>query len=301
MVGVHDEQLAVTPQGRVGIAPVLRQDREVEECGALLGVEARRGLVDDDQARIADQGLGDVLQIGTQERPDLFDLRIERPSPLAQWNVEWAGRVSAQGEAVSAFDEADLEKRLRRVRASGAESVAVTGMHAYAFPEVEQRVRRVAEACGFEDVVCSHQIAREMGFLARAETTVADAYLTPLLQNHVGVMATALPEADLLFMQSSGGLIDASGFRGPRALLSGPAGGVVAGCFADACDWRIPTIPELKGIVDYDVPGCGEGRSCTSMCRSLARAASGPCISAVFRSGGSDRLRPPPPTTARCR
>ena len=101
-------------------------------------------------------------------------------------------------------------------------------MHAYAFPEAEERVRRVAEACGFEDVVCSHEVAREMGFLARAETTVADAYLTPLLRSHVGRLASALPQADLLFMQSSGGLIDASGFRGPRALLSGPAGGVVA-------------------------------------------------------------------------
>ena len=177
---------------------------------------------------VTDRGLGDVLAIGTQERPDLFDLKIQRPEPLPRWVVEWRGRTGAKGELESALDEENLEARLQEARAAGARSVAITGMHAYAFPDMERQVRAVATACGFEDVVCSHEVAAEIGFLARAETTVADAYLTPLLRNHVLQFEEALPGSDFLFMQSSGGLIEASGFRGPRALLSGPAGGVVA-------------------------------------------------------------------------
>ncbi|MAJ61191.1 MAG: hypothetical protein CBC48_15235 [bacterium TMED88] len=239
---------------------------------------------------VTDQGLGDVLAIGTQERPDLFDLRIERPSPLAEWNVEWVGRISAEGQSVSAFDEADLGKRLRVVRAAGAESVAVTGMHAYAFPEAEERVRRVAEACGFEDVVCSHEVAREMGFLARAETTVADAYLTPLLRSHVGRLASALPQADLLFMQSSGGLIDASGFRGPRALLSGPAGGVVAAARVAARAGAVHAIGFDMGGTSTDVSLIRDGE----VERSFESRVAGICVRApmlqihtVAAGGGS--------------
>ncbi|HKJ23245.1 MAG TPA: hydantoinase B/oxoprolinase family protein, partial [Myxococcota bacterium] len=190
---------------------------------------------------VANRGLGDVLRIGTQERPELFDLAIERPPPLEERVVEVEARVAADGERVGALDEAALRRALEAARRDGLEAVAVVLAHSYAHPEDERRVAALAREAGFEHAVASHETARELGLLARGETAVADAYLTPLLQSHVDELREALPGSELRFMQSSGGLTDAARFRGPTALLSGPAGGVVgaarvareAGC-ADA-------------------------------------------------------------------
>ena len=177
---------------------------------------------------VANRGLGDVIQIGTQERPLLFSLDIQRPPPLHAEVLEVPGRVSVAGEVVEALELDALEGELRAARERGIDSVAISLIHAYAFPEFELRIAALAEEVGFGHVVCSHAVAREMGLLARGETAVADAYLTPLLRAHVAQLAAALPGSRLRFMQSSGGLTDARRFRGPNALLSGPAGGVVA-------------------------------------------------------------------------
>ena len=177
---------------------------------------------------IADRGLGDVVRIGTQERPHLFELDIDLPKPLHQRTLEVGGRVTKDGEVLEALDEAAVRSSLEQARADGATSAAVVLIHSYAHPSAETRVRELAEEAGFEYAVASHEVARELGLLARGETTVADAYLTPLLRRHVDDLAAALPGSQLRFMQSSGGLTDAARFRGPNALLSGPAGGVVA-------------------------------------------------------------------------
>ncbi len=177
---------------------------------------------------IANRGLGDVIRIGTQERPFLFDLDISLPEPLQHEQLEVAGRVSVAGELLEGLDEAQVLCALEAAHERGATSAAVVMIHAYAFPDLELRLRELAERAGFEYVVASHEIARELGLLARGETTVADAYLTPLLRRHVDTLCAALPGSRLRFMQSSGDLTDATRFRGPNALLSGPAGGVVA-------------------------------------------------------------------------
>ncbi|MCH7599306.1 MAG: hydantoinase B/oxoprolinase family protein [Myxococcales bacterium] len=177
---------------------------------------------------IANRGLGDVIRIGTQERPHLFDLNIQRPDPLHAEQVEVAGRVSRAGEELEAFDPEETLRTLERARAGGMTSAAIVMIHAYAHPDLEQKLHELATAAGFDYVVTSHEIARELGLLARGETTVADAYLTPLLRRHVDALCSALPGSRLRFMQSSGGLTDAARFRGPNALLSGPAGGAVA-------------------------------------------------------------------------
>ncbi len=177
---------------------------------------------------VTNRGLGDVLTIGTQERPSLFALDIRRPEVLQSAVIECAGRVSVDGAVVEDLDLEALGRELAAARRQGLDSLAISLMHAYAFPEFEQRIARLAQEIGFGHVVCSHAVARELGFLARSETTVADAYLTPLLRAHVAELARALPGSRLRFMQSSGGLTDAERFRGPNALLSGPAGGVVA-------------------------------------------------------------------------
>ncbi len=184
----------------------------------------RRGVP---TALVTQRGFGDLLAIGTQERPDLFALRIEKPRPLCERAVEVQGRSGARGEPVEPLDLAGACAELARAKAAGIASVAIALIHAQAHPELEIEVAKLARDMGFPYVVSSHEIAREIGLLARAETTVADAYLTPLLRQHAAGLAAALPSSRLRFMQSSGGLADAAHFRGPAALLSGPAGGVV--------------------------------------------------------------------------
>jgi len=176
---------------------------------------------------VANRGLGDVVAIGTQERPELFDLAIRRPPSLPAQVAEVAGRVARDGTAVEPLDEAALRAALRRAREAGLRSVAVAFVHAYAWPELERRAGELARQEGLAYTAASHEVAREIGLLARAETACADAYLTPLLRRHAAHLEKALPGSTLRFMQSSGGLTDAARFRGPTALLSGPAGGVV--------------------------------------------------------------------------
>ncbi len=200
-------------------------------------------------ALVANRGLGDVVAIGTQERPDLFALAIERPASLHARVLEVAGRVGARGERLEPLDPAAARRALEAVRAAGIDSLAIALIHAHAYPEDEARLAGLARQLGFGHVVAGHEIARELGLLARAETACVDAYLTPLLRRHVAELAAALAgppaerdrpgqaeraasrrraessQARLLLMQSSGGLTDAQRFRGPTALLSGPAGG----------------------------------------------------------------------------
>jgi len=177
---------------------------------------------------VANRGLCDVFEIGTQERPELFELDIRKPEPLHSQLAAVGGRVDAAGRLLEPFDEGAARVALASARDGGAESLAVTLIHSYAHPELERRILALALELGFSYAVASSDIARELGLLARGETATADAYLTPLLRRHAARLSEALPGSRLRFMQSSGGLTDAARFRGPTALLSGPAGGVVA-------------------------------------------------------------------------
>jgi 5-oxoprolinase (ATP-hydrolysing) len=177
---------------------------------------------------VANRGLGDVVAIGTQERPELFSLAIRRPPPLHARVVEVAGRIGAGGERVEALDLDAARQALLAAREAGVDSVAISLIHAHAHPADEAELAALAAELGFAHVVCGHEIARELGLLARAETACVDAYLTPLLRRHIEALRVALgAESPLELMQSSGGLTDPERFRGPTALLSGPAGGVV--------------------------------------------------------------------------
>jgi 5-oxoprolinase (ATP-hydrolysing) len=200
-------------------------------CGLRLGTTVatnalleRRGVA---TLLVANRGLGDLLEIGTQERPELFALCIHKPRPLQRAVLEVSGRAAADGALLEGVDPEVARGALRHARAEGIESVAIALIHATVRPELEERLAELAREQGFEHVVASHEIANEQGLLARGETAVVDAYLTPLLRRHVAALQRALPGSRLRFMQSSGGLADAARFRGPSALLSGPAGGVV--------------------------------------------------------------------------
>jgi len=197
---------------------------------------------------VANSGLGDAFVIGTQERPDLFALRIERPPPLHEHTLEVEGRCAADGRLVEPLDEGALRAGLLAARAQGIASVAIAMIHAHAYPALETRVKQLAAEAGFGYAVASHEIARELGLLARGQTAIADAYLTPLLRDYTALQAKALPQSSLRFMQSSGGLTEAARFRGPAALLSGPAGGAVGAA-------RVARAAGFREAVAFDMGG----------------------------------------------
>lgn len=176
---------------------------------------------------VTNRGHADALRIGYQARPKLFALHIQKLSPLFADVIEVPGRVSASGEEVEALDLEVARTRLQRAHGRGLRSCAIVMLHGYRFPGHEQALSQLAHSIGFAQVSTSHAVSPLRRFIARGETTVADAYLSPVLRRYVGQVRSALPDVRLLFMQSNGGLVDASRFSGKDSVLSGPAGGIV--------------------------------------------------------------------------
>jgi 5-oxoprolinase (ATP-hydrolysing) len=174
------------------------------------------------------RGFADALSIGYQARPRLFDRHIRKPAPLYAEVVEVDERVAATGEVLRPLDLASARARLQAAYDRGLRAVAIVLMHGYRFGEHERRVADLAREIGFTQVSASHEVSSLIKLVGRGDTTVADAYLSPILRRYVGRVSGALPaDVRLLFMQSSGGLAEAGAFRGADAVLSGPAGGVV--------------------------------------------------------------------------
>ena len=177
---------------------------------------------------VVNRGFRDALRIGYQTRPDLFDPRIVLPEMLYDRVVEVDARVGAHGELITPLDAARAEAKLRSAFADGIRSVAVVLMHGYRYPEHELALGRLARDVGFTQVSTSYETSPLMKLVGRGDTTVVDAYLSPLLRRYVDQVAAELGEGvQLLFMQSNGGLTGARRFRGKDAILSGPAGGIV--------------------------------------------------------------------------
>lgn len=183
---------------------------------------------------VANEGLGDLGRIGDQTRPDLFALAIAKPPPLPKSVIEIAARTAADGAVLRPLDPEGLREALQQARDAGAVSVAVSLIHAYRDGALEQRVGEIARELGFAHVSLSHEISNELGLLGRTDTAAANAYLTPLLTDYMEQLERDLGAGRLRMMQSNGGLVDAAGFIGRNAVLSGPAAGVVAaGAVAD--------------------------------------------------------------------
>lgn len=210
-LGAADE----VPRCRVRVGTTVATNALLEGTGAPCGLVITRGL-------------GDLLEIGDQARPDLFALAIRKHAPLHRATLEVDARRAHGGEVLAAPEIGALEHDLRDMRAKGLRSVAVAVIHDYREGALEATIGAAARAAGFEEVVLSHEVAPAQGLLARAETAVVDAYLTPPLRAYVRGLVERLPRARLQAMQSSGDLCEASRFRGRDAVLSGPAGGAVA-------------------------------------------------------------------------
>src|ERR1022692_1673987 len=173
------------------------------------------------------RGFGDALRIAYQNRPRIFDRQIVLPELLYSRVIEASGRVAAHGEVLAGLEEEDVERSLRAAYDDGFRSAAIVCLHGYRFPAHEQRIGEIARRVGFTQVSESHQTSPLMKLVSRGDTTVADAYLSPILGRYVDRVTAELADVPLLFMQSSGGLTDARTFRGKDSILSGPAGGIV--------------------------------------------------------------------------
>jgi len=186
-------------------------------------------------ALLITKGFRDLLRIGTQARPSLFDLNVRRSDLIYEQVFEVPGRLDAEGAEVQALDEAAVADILGQVTADGITAVAVALLHAHVNPQHEARVGALARAAGLAQVSLSHQVSRLAKLVPRGDTTVVDAYLSPILRRYVSQVELALGFGNsgavsgrrLYFMQSNGGLTEAGRFQGKDAVLSGPAGGIV--------------------------------------------------------------------------
>jgi 5-oxoprolinase (ATP-hydrolysing) len=255
--GTFTDIVALDPAGRRHILKMLSENPHMYADAALAGIEsllasngggsvasikmgttvATNALLErkgDPTVLVITAGFEDQLEIGTQARPDIFARHIVKPQMLYARVIGARERIRADGGIETALDEAHLTQALLSARAEGICCAAIAFLHAYAHPEHEQRAARIAREAGFSQVSVSHEISPLIRILPRADTTVADAYLTPVLRRYVDRIADAIgshesPDAPKLsFMTSAGGLTQAQAFRGRDAILSGPAGGVIA-------------------------------------------------------------------------
>jgi 5-oxoprolinase (ATP-hydrolysing) len=176
---------------------------------------------------VTTQGFGDVLEIGYQARPRLFDLTVRKPPTLPSAVFEIAERVTHDGAVLSTPEVTEVRTQLEELRRTGVESLAICFLHADRHPAHERLVERIARDVGFEEISVSHRVAPLPKLVPRADTTVVDAYLNPVLRDYVLRLRDSLPGSQLRLLTSAGGLVDGESFCGKDSILSGPAGGVV--------------------------------------------------------------------------
>jgi len=210
-------------------APIPPESIHSVKMGTTLATNALLERTGAAVAFLVTRGFRDLLRIGYQDRPDLFALHIQKPETLEAQTIEVDERTLAEGTIETPLDETRLRSQLQAAKAEGIDSLAVLLLNSYVNPAHEQRIGEMARALGFSHISLSHEIANEIKAVGRGDTTLADAYLTPIIRDYVARAQAALGHsAPLHFMQSDGGLADARRFSGKDAILSGPAGGVVA-------------------------------------------------------------------------
>ncbi len=197
---------------------------------------------------VVNRGFADALRIGNQTRPRLFDLAITLPSMLYESVAEIGGRVDVHGAEIDPLDEAGARALFAAARARGLAACAIALMHAWKYPAHEQRLAALARQAGFTQVSASHAVSPLLRLIPRADTTVVDAYLSPILRRYVEQVANELDGVKLYFMQSNGGLAEARRFQGKDAILSGPAGGIVGAV-------RTAATAGLERIIGFDMGG----------------------------------------------
>jgi 5-oxoprolinase (ATP-hydrolysing) len=236
--------------------PVTPEQVECVKMGTTVATNALLERKGEPTLLVTTRGFRDALRIAYQNRPRLFDRRIVLPELLYSRVIEAQERMGAHGEVVAPLDEDHLRERLWAAFDAGLRSVAIVFMHGYRFTAHEQAAARLAREVGFTQVSTSHQTSPMMKLISRGDTTVVDAYLSPILRRYVEQVAGEMPGVKLFFMQSSGGLTDAHAFQGKDAILSGPAGGIVG--MARTAELAFNNSPaEMAGVrvIGFDMGG----------------------------------------------
>ncbi|MEO8739644.1 MAG: hydantoinase B/oxoprolinase family protein [Casimicrobiaceae bacterium] len=229
-------------------APIPGDAIDAVKMGTTVATNALLEREGEPTALVITRGFGDALRIAYQNRPKLFVRNIVLPTLLYDRVIEIDERMGAHGDVVLPLDVDAAERALRSAFADGIRACAIVFMHGYRYPEHERRVAGIARAIGFAQVSVSHEVSPLMKLVSRGDTTVVDAYLSPILRRYVAQVEAELPGVRLQFMQSSGGLTDAHRFQGKDAILSGPAGGIVGAV-------QVSRLAGFDRIIGFDMGG----------------------------------------------
>ncbi len=235
----------------LGLKPGELVRSELVECVKMGTTVATNALLErkgEPTLLVTTMGFRDALRIAYQNRPRLFDRNIVLPELLYSAVIEAQERIAADGAVITQLDEALLKSELLVHYSCGLRSVSIVFMHGYRYTAHELAAERIAREVGFTQISVSHKVSPMMKFVSRGDTTVVDAYLSPILSRYVSQVAAELPGVKLFFMQSSGGLTDARAFQGKDAILSGPAGGIVGMA-------RTAKIADFEKVIGFEMCG----------------------------------------------
>jgi len=274
--GTFTDIVARRPDGRIVTHKVLSENPERYRDSAVHGIRELLGIANDeavpveliDSVRMGTtvatnallerkgaptvlaitKGFADALRIAYQSRPKLFVRQIELPTLLYEQVVEIDERIGARGEVVRELDVEQGRQALQSAFDNGIRSCAIVLMHGYRYTAHEQKLKALAEQIGFTQISVSHEVSPLMKLVSRGDTTVVDAYLSPILRRYVGQVEADLGAVPLQFMQSNGGLTDAHRFQGKDAILSGPAGGIVGAA-------QVSKLAGFDKIIGFDMGG----------------------------------------------
>lgn len=221
---------------------------EAVKMGTTVATNALLERKGDRTVLVTTKGFRDALRLAYQNRPRLFDRNIKLPETLYETVIEADGRFDAQGAELTPLDRDNLRKDLQAAFDSGIRACAIVFMHGYRYTAHENAAAEIAREVGFTQVSVSHEVSPLMKLVSRGDTTVVDAYLSPILRRYVDQVAAELGGVKLMFMQSNGGLTDAAKFQGKDAILSGPAGGVVGMV-------RTAEMDGFKQVIGFDMGG----------------------------------------------
>ncbi|MDZ8030289.1 hydantoinase/oxoprolinase family protein [Nostoc sp. DedSLP04] len=200
---------------------------EVVKMGTTVATNALLERKGDRVVLLITKGFKDALRIGYQNRPNIFARQIILPTMLYEQVIEIDERYDAKGNELIPINIEQVKSDLQAVYHTGIRSCAIVFMHSDRYPEHEQQIAQLAQEIGFTQISVSHRVSPLMKLVSRGDTTVVDAYLTPILRRYVNQVASQLPGVKLMFMKSDGGLVAAEQFQGKDSILSGPAGGIV--------------------------------------------------------------------------
>ena len=213
--------------GISGNEPIPDEAIEVVKMGTTVATNALLERKGDRVVLLITKGFKDALRIGYQNRPNIFARHIVLPTMLYEQVIEIDERYDAHGNELTPVNIQQVKNDLQAVYNTGIRSCAIVFMHSDRYPDHEQQIANIAEEIGFTQISVSHQVSPLMKLVSRGDTTVVDAYLTPILRRYVNQIASQLPGVKLMFMKSDGGLVAAQQFQGKDSILSGPAGGIV--------------------------------------------------------------------------